>query len=139
MMHDLVTGLDACKSNADIQVLLEENQMSEAFWKVINSSRWPKEQVVNITTKDFLLQHLVVNELLTSRKNELDELKEGLKALGFLDLISKNKEACRVLFNASHGQMLNQDILGIIIAKRRSNILYICLRSSLLFIAVRMI
>ena len=32
MLHDLVTGLDACKSNADIQVLLEENQMSEAFW-----------------------------------------------------------------------------------------------------------
>ena len=80
--------------------------MSEAFWQVINSSRWPKEQVVNMTTRDFLLQHLVVNELLTSRKSELDELKEGLKALGFLDLISKNKEACRVLFCASHGQLL---------------------------------
>ena len=31
MLHYLVTGLDACKSNADIQVLLEESQMSEAI------------------------------------------------------------------------------------------------------------
>jgi hypothetical protein len=46
-------GLEACKNDADIQVLLEENQMSEAFWQLINSSRWTKEQPVNISTRDF--------------------------------------------------------------------------------------
>ena len=52
----------------------------------------------------------------------MDELKEGLKALGFLDLISKNKEACRVLFCASHGQLLNPDILqGMMLEIESSN------------------
>ena len=66
--------------------------MSEAFWQLINSSWWPKEQVIDIKTRDFLLQHLVYHELLTSQKNEIEELKEGLKSLGLLDLIAKNAE-----------------------------------------------
>ena len=75
-----------------------------------------------MTTKDFLLQHLIVNELLTSRKNELDELKEGLKALGFLDLISNNKEVCRILFCAGHCQPLNLDVFkGMILEFGSSN------------------
>ncbi|CAB3981987.1 Hypothetical predicted protein [Paramuricea clavata] len=82
--------------------------MSEAFWELINSSRWPKEQPVNISTRDFLLQHLVHHELLTSKKNELNDLR-GLKSLGFLDLISKNKEMFKVLFRATEGKLLNLD------------------------------
>ena len=109
VLHDLLTGLEACKNDADIQVLLEENQMSEAFWQLINSSRWPKEQPVNISTRDFLLQHLVNHELLASRKNELNELREGLKSMGFLDLISKNKEMFKVFFCATEGKLLNLD------------------------------
>ncbi len=38
LQHELLTGLEACKSDADIQNLLEENKMSEAFWQLINSS-----------------------------------------------------------------------------------------------------
>ena len=79
MLHDLLAGLETCKENADIQALLELNENSEAFWQLINCSHWPKEKPVNITTRDFLLQHLVHHELLTSRKNEIEEFKEGLK------------------------------------------------------------
>ena len=109
LLHELLTGLEACKSDADIQNLLEENKMSEVFWQLINSSRWPKEQLVNISTKDFLLQHLVHHELLTSRKNEIEEFKEGLKSLDFLNLISKNREICKVLFCAPEGQQIDLD------------------------------
>lgn len=52
----------------------------------------------------------------------MDELKEGLKALGSLDLISKSKEVCRVLFFACHGQLLNPDILkGMMVEIESSN------------------
>lgn len=111
LLHDLLSGLDECKGDADIQVLLEDNVKSEAFWQLINSSRWPKEKPINITTRDFLLQHLVHHELLTSRKNEIEEFKEGLKSLGFLDLLVKNKEMCKALLCATEAQPLNSDAL----------------------------
>ena len=40
VVHDLLTGLEAGKNDADIQVLLESNQMSAAFWQLIDASRW---------------------------------------------------------------------------------------------------
>lgn len=111
VLHEFLTGFEACKSDAEIEVLLEANPMSEAFWQLINSSRWPKEKLVNIHTKEFLLQHMVYHELLTSRKNELDELKEGLKSLGFLDLILKNKEMCKALFCATESKQFTMESL----------------------------
>ena len=102
-----------CCIYADIQALLEENEKSEAFWQLINCSRrWPKEKPVNITTRDFLLQHLMHHELLTSRKNEIEEFKEGLKSLGVLDFLFKNKEMCKALLCATETQPLNSDALN---------------------------
>ena len=85
-------------TDQDIHVLLEENLKSEAYWQIINSSRWPKEKIIDISNKEFLLQHLVFHELLVSRKNEIEEFSEGLKHLGFLDFLCKHKETCKVLF-----------------------------------------
>ena len=112
-LHDLLAGLETCKENADIQALLEENEQSEAFWQLINSSRWPKEKPVNITTRDFLLQHLMHHELLTIKEelNTVEEFKEGLKSLGFLDLLFKNKEMCKTLLCATETQPFNSDVL----------------------------
>lgn len=112
VLHNFLTSLAACENNADVEALLEQNKMSEAFWQLINSSRWPKEQLIDINTRDFLMQHLVYHELLTSRKNELDELKQGLKSLGLLDLVAKNAEMCKVLFCADKSQQINADVLN---------------------------
>jgi hypothetical protein len=109
LLHDLLTGLESCKTSADIDVLLEGNKSSEAFWQLINSSRWPKEQVITINNKDYLIQHLIHHELLVSRKNELNEFKEGMKSLGFLELVSKNKEVCEVLFCATAKKPLDSE------------------------------
>ena len=103
-----------CCIYADIQALLEENEKSEAFWQLINCSRrWPKEKPVNITTRDFLLQHLMHHELLTIKEelNTVEEFKEGLKSLGFLDLLFKNKEMCKTLLCATETQPFNSDVL----------------------------
>ena len=111
LLHDLLTGLDLCKNGADILALLEGNEKSDAFWQLINSSRWPKEKLVDITTREFLCQHLVYNELLTSRKNEISEFKEGLKSLGFVDLLLKNTEKCKALLCATEHTPFTPDIL----------------------------
>lgn len=65
-----------------------------------------EEAAHDINPRDFLLQHLVYHELLTSRKNEMDELKQGLKSLGLLDLIAKNAEMCKILFCADKSQQI---------------------------------
>lgn len=109
LLLDLLNGLELCKSDADIEALLEGNKSSEAFWQLLNSSRWPKEQPVNINNKDYVLQHLIQHELLTARKNEINDFKEGLKSLGFLDLVSQNKEVCEVLFCANGKKKLDSD------------------------------
>ncbi len=112
VLHELLTSLADCKNDADVESVLEKSEMSEAFWQLINASRWPNEQLIDINTRDFLLQQLVYHELLTSRKNEIDELKEGLKSLGLLDLIAKNPKICKVLFCADKSQQINADVLN---------------------------
>ena len=111
LLHEFVNCLEKCKFDDDINQLLEENSKCEAFWQIINLSRWPKEKVINIVSKDFLLQHLVSNELLASRKNEIDEFFEGLKSLGLLNLLRKNKATCKVLLTAGEFQLRTADAL----------------------------
>lgn len=117
LLHEFINCLESCENNNDIHELLEENSKCEAFWQVINSSRWPKEKVISIESKDFLLQHLISHELLASRKNEIDEFLEGLKPLGMLNLLRKNKETCKILFTAGEFRPLTADILMEMILK----------------------
>ncbi|CAB4020410.1 E3 ubiquitin- ligase SMURF2-like [Paramuricea clavata] len=117
LLHEFINCLETCKNDDDIHQLLEENSKCEAFWQIINSSRWPKEKVINMSSKDFLLQHLVSHELLVSRKNEIQEFSEGLKSLSLLKLLQKNKEICTILFTAGEFQPLTADgIMEMIIA-----------------------
>ena len=98
LLHNFLALLENCRNSADIENILEGNEKSEAFWQLINCSRWPNERVINIDTKEFLIQHLICNELLSSRKNELDDFKKGLETLGFLKLVQQNKDKLKVLF-----------------------------------------
>ena len=61
-----------------------------------------------------------------------DMITKNLQKIKKISSVSKQRDMLCLLYGF-------QDILWIIIAKRQSNILYIWLRSSLLFIAVRMI
>ena len=117
LLHEFINCLETCENDDDIHQLLEENSKCEAFWQIINSSRWPKEKVISMSSKDFLLQHLVSHELLVSRKNEIQEFSEGLKSLSLLKLLQKNKEICTILFIAGEFQPLTADgIMEMIIA-----------------------
>ena len=112
LLHEFIDCLERCLNDEDIHQLLEVNLKCEAFWQIINSSRWPKEKVINIASKEFLLQHLVSHELLVSRKNEIEEFSEGLKSLGLLNILRTKKETCQVLFTAGEFQPFTADALN---------------------------
>jgi hypothetical protein len=117
LLHEFINCLETCENDDDIHQLLEENSKCKAFWQIINLSRWPKEKVINMSSKDFLLQHLVSHELLVSRKNEIQEFSGGLKSLSLLKLLQKNKEICTILFTAGEFQPLTADgIMEMVIA-----------------------
>lgn len=111
LLHEFLKALENCTTAEDVHVLLEKNAMSEAYWQIINSSRWPKEKIIDISSKEFLLQHLIFHELLVSRKNEIEEFSDGLKHLGFLDLLCKHKETCKVLLTGAEYQAVTVDSL----------------------------
>ena len=64
-------------STADI---LGDHPSSDAFWAIINASRWPIDKQIIDSNSSHLLQHLLENEIVYSRKIEIDQLSEGLKA-----------------------------------------------------------
>ena len=101
LLHEFLIALENCLTDKDVHALLEENEKSEAYWQIVNSSRWPKEKTIDISNKEFLLQHLIFHELLVSRKNEIEEFSYGLKHLGFLDFLCKHKETCKVLLTGA--------------------------------------
>ncbi len=111
LLHEFLTALENCTTDEDVHALLEENVKNEAYWQIINSSRWPKEKIVDISSKEFLLQHLIFHELLVSRKNEIEEFSDGLKHLSFLDFLRKHKETCKVLFTGAECQPITVDSL----------------------------
>ena len=88
-LHLLLESLDNCKTDFDVRKLLYGEDANESFWQVINSSHWPKAQEINFQNKDLLIQELVYNELISSRLQEICELRVGLETLGFLSTLRK--------------------------------------------------
>ena len=54
-----------------------------------------------------LLQHLIENEILLSRKHEIDKIGEGLALLGLLPLMQSNPELCYSLLCYTQNQTLS--------------------------------
>ena len=97
-LHLLLESLDNCKTDFDVQKLLYGEDANESFWQVINSSHWPKPQEINFQNKDLLFQELVYNELISSRLQEICELRVGLETLGFLSALRKSPQLLKALF-----------------------------------------
>lgn len=81
-----------------IKSILEEDHPScDAFWAIINGSHWPIEKKIDDSNACLLLQHLVENEIVYSRKFEIDQFAEGLKVMGLLQEIQENPTVCHDL------------------------------------------
>jgi len=59
------------------------------FWAIINASHWPIDKQMTDSNSSPLLQHLLENEIVCSRKMEIDQFSEGLQVLGLLQVIQK--------------------------------------------------
>lgn len=109
-LHDLLDDLILCEDEAALNGVLEGNPRSEAYWTVINSSHWPKEQAITMSNKDLLIQQIIFNELLSSRKHEIDEFREGLESIGILQLIQKHKKGSHVFLCSSGSEFSTADL-----------------------------
>lgn len=84
MLHDLIECIDKAKSNDEIQELLFADDKKDVYWQLINSSHWPTAQPIKTENKNLMIQELVYNELVSSRRAEIAEFEAGLETLGFL-------------------------------------------------------
>ena len=81
----------------NINCALEEHASSETFWAIINASHWPLTKKIDDENTSMLIQHLLENEIIYSRKLEMDSFAEGLDVMGLLEIIRENPCSCRDL------------------------------------------
>ena len=112
---ELLSHLENCESDKDLGDILEGNEFLEAYWAIINSSHWPKEGKISKSTKDVLCQHLIHNEVVETRRMEIDEFRTGLQLFGFLDLVKRHPEIAKPLFVTTPGSTFEgKDFLALI-------------------------
>lgn len=102
-VHNLIEELDCAKNKDDIKHLLYDEKSNDVSWQIINSCHWPAEQVIDMTNKDLLIQHIIYSEAIANRREEIREFANGLDTMSFLryarkfpkflqELLTSNKE-----------------------------------------------
>ena len=91
-LHELLSLLPEEKPSIDC--ILEDHASSDAFWAIINASHWSLTKKIDDQNARMLIQHLLENEIIYSRKLEMDSFAEGLDVLGLLEIIRKNPGSC---------------------------------------------
>ena len=104
-MHELLDKLQ----EGDVSKVLHNHPSSESFWSAINASHWPITKKITDKNVAHLVQNLLVTEIISFRKFEIDSFAEGLKNLEFLDATKNNKEVCFKLLCNSIEQTLTPD------------------------------
>ena len=106
MLHEM---LEKFRIGETVSMVLEENPSSEVYWAIINSSHWSSTKAVTDADLPLLIQCLLENEILLSRKYEVDQLSEGLGFLGLLEKMRKNADLCSGLFCFSDDTVLTAE------------------------------
>ena len=73
---------------------------------IINTSGWPVDMIINSVTKRHLLQHLILNKVVTKRLENTRHLRKGLKVTGFHELVVLYPDLCKPLFVPSPSGIL---------------------------------
>ena len=77
-------------SDEPVDNVLVKHASSDAFWTVINASHWPIERQITGDNRSHLIQHLLENEIIYSRKMEIEQFSEGLQVMGLLQILREN-------------------------------------------------
>ncbi len=94
MLHEM---LEKFCNGETVSMVLKESPSSEVYWAIINSSHWSSTKAVTDADLPLLIQCLLENEILLSRKYEVDQLSEGL---GFLGIAGENEKECTSLLQS---------------------------------------
>eukprot|EP00794_Sanderia_malayensis_P014417 gene14417-15924_t len=100
--HNFIERLDTAKTEEAIRQVLFEDDNQEVYWQIINNCHWPKAQVVDLSNKSMLVQEIIYNETVASRRDEIKELSEGLEILGFLDYAKQHPKYLKELFSSDN-------------------------------------
>ena len=84
-LHDFIERLNLAKTPEDLKMLLFEDSNKDVYWQLVNSCHWSITTTINMGNKDLLVQELIYNEFVASRRQEISELQAGLETLGFLN------------------------------------------------------
>ena len=67
---ELIDKLDMARTNSEINVILEDDDKSSAYWQQINTSEWHIAEVISTTNKNLLI-HELIYEVYRRRKDQL--------------------------------------------------------------------
>lgn len=105
----LLEMLEKFRNGETVSMVLEDSPSSKVYWTIINSSHWSLTKAVTDADLPLLIQCLLENEILLSRKYEVDQLNEGLNFLGLLDIMKSNAGLCFSLFCCSDDTVLTAE------------------------------
>ena len=78
-----VLQMNGEKSIGEVNKLLDEKH----YLALVNASGWPTSRVVDLNSRNDLLQQLLVNEVITNRVKQMQLFRQGLQILGFHQLV----------------------------------------------------
>ncbi len=110
ILIELLSSLEDCQDNKQVQLVLDGNPKCDQFWATIDASQWAKDCPITKTTKDAFCNHLIFNELIESRRMEMDDMKKGLKVLQLHDVVKRFPDVLKPMFIADEEQKFDGQI-----------------------------
>ncbi len=90
----LISILDAATTDKAIDDILDKDVNLE----IVNQSMWPVEKAINMQSKHSLIHQLIIHEVIFQRMPQVSAIREGLKALGLLEMVIHHPDLCHSLF-----------------------------------------
>ena len=89
---------------------------------ILNQSRWSIVEPITKSSKDALLQELVLEEVIIRRETNLKAFRRGLSVLKITDLLDEYPDLMRVLFVAGDSRSItSHQFVSLIGCKRPEN------------------
>ena len=98
------------EATEDIDNILDEDSDAGVYWAIINGAHWPITKPITKADIQLLLQMIIENEVVMSRKFEIDQFADGLHAVKLLDQVRRNRQLCEALFTHSSSSQLTPDM-----------------------------
>ena len=120
-IHNLIEELDSAKTEQAVKELFGENSKSGAYWEIVNACHWPIQEAIGIRNKSELIQEIIYNEVIRSRKDVIHEIKHGLDVLGFFGFMSKHPHQSKGLFCAKEESFGPDEFKALLLETKPSN------------------